>query len=233
MSEVERKISKDEYAHLPEEIVDFRALKPHPDNYQSHPPDQIEELQASIRKHGIFRNIVVSQDDFVLAGHGMVEAALGMSITGGPARRSPYNHDTLAALELLVADNETARRAERDDRKLSTVLKSIYDEKGEEGLEGTGYTSQMLANLVMVTRPASEIADHNEAAHWVGMPDYEPEKNPLRVIVSFESAEEREEFLGVIGAYQGSMKDQNSRGVISLWWPIRKREDPGSLMFEG
>lgn len=222
------KTVNEQTAHLPEEIVEYVGLKPHPDNYQTHPPDQIEELQQSIRKHKIFRNVVISEDGYILAGHGMVEAAMGMGITHGPARRYPHTHDTLGALELLVADNETQRRADRDDRKLSGVLKRIYDAKGDAGLEGTGYDAERLAALVMVTRHKHEIRDEDEARHWVGMPDYDESSQAehSRIVVHFPREEDREEFAAKLGV---ALTDK----VSYMWYPPREKDDTINLRFEG
>lgn len=47
-----------EYAELrtvPEETGRYADLRPHPENYQEHPPDQIEHLKASLVEFGVVR----------------------------------------------------------------------------------------------------------------------------------------------------------------------------------
>jgi len=48
------------------ETIQIQILKPHPENYNSHPEDQISHLKESIKANGIYRNIVISSDDFIL-----------------------------------------------------------------------------------------------------------------------------------------------------------------------
>ena len=60
----------------PVELIELALLKPHPDNYHAHPDDQVEELAASLRQHGFYRTVVVARDLTILAGHGIVEAAM-------------------------------------------------------------------------------------------------------------------------------------------------------------
>ena len=55
-------------------LTDVSLLKPHPENYKKHPQDQLEHISKSIQENGIYRNIVISNDNVILAGHGVFEA---------------------------------------------------------------------------------------------------------------------------------------------------------------
>lgn len=157
---------------VPEEHGRYADFKPHPGNYNEHPPDQIEHLKASIREFGIVKNVVLAEDGVTLcAGHGTVEAALELDPEYvGPYRRLDVPFDDPKALKFLALDNEVGRFAMRDDRKLTELLRAVSS--APTGLIGTGYDEKILAALVMVTRPAHEIADADEAAQWVGMPEF-------------------------------------------------------------
>lgn len=205
-------------------LTPLEDLKPHPRNYRVHPDAQIDHLVESLDEHGFYRNIVVARDGTILAGHGIVEAARRSGIDRVPVHRVDLDPDEPRALKLLAADNELARFAEIDDRQLSEILRDVRDQD-IAGLLGTGYDDAMLANLVMVTRPASEIADFDEAAEWVGMPEYDPTfGSPLRLTVSFADEEDRAKFLTLIGA-------NASAKAKSLWWPARENDDVSSLAF--
>lgn len=204
---------------------DISELKPHPRNYRSHPEDQIDHLVRSIEEHGFYRPVVVARDGTILAGHGIVQAAKRMGLSEIPAVVIDIAHDDPKALKILTGDNEVGRLAEIDDRMLSEILKDIKD---MDELVGTGFNPMMLANLVMVTRPQSEINDINEAAEWVGMPEYEAQDEPLKLTVSFEDEEDRRNFMQLIGVGHTRFKNQ---GTWSIWWPEREREDPSSLRF--
>jgi hypothetical protein len=199
-------------------------LKNHPRNYRRHPEDQIDHLVMSITEHGFYRAVVATQDGTILAGHGIVAAAKRMGLTSIPVVVLPIEPDSPQALKVLTGDNELGRLAEIDDRALTEILKEIKD---SSELLGTGFDANMLANLVMVTRDSSEVADFDEAAHWVGMPDYVPKVMPSKLVVLFESDEIRKQFI----AQAGLNVNKSMNGTISCWWPDRGREDPSSIEF--
>jgi hypothetical protein len=209
------------------EEVNPSTLKPHPRNYRRHPEDQLEHLMASVERHGIYRNIVIARDRTILAGHGVVLACLRLGHEVVPVHRLPIDPNSVHALEILAGDNEVDHLGEVDDRALTEILKEIRDDELGD-LLGTGYDDQMLANLTFITRPAYEIADHNEAAHWVGMPEYEPENVPYKLTMSFDNIEERTEFIKQL--------ELNARGVdsrvASAWWPPREYRDIKSVRFD-
>ena len=209
------------------EMIKIKELKNHPKNYREHTDDQLEHLITSIKQHGFYRNIVISKDNFILAGHGVVQAARRMELESVPVVRISANHDEAQALKVLTGDNEIGRLAGVDDRLLSELLKEVK-EYDTVGLMGTGYDGMMLANLVMVTRPSNEIKDINEAAEWVGMPDYEPKADRIQIYVSFRTREDRENFAKQLGLDMG----KESSEVWSSWYPPKEIEDIKSVKYE-
>lgn len=202
-------------------------LVEHPRNYREHPPEQIRHMVESMRQHGVYRNVVVANDrKTLLAGHGVVKAAREAGVEEILVVELPYAPTDPRALKVVAADNELANLAEIDDRILTEILKEVKD-FDVDGLLGTGVDEQMLANMVMVTRPANEIRNLNEAAEWVGMPEFVPEPAALKITVQFLSAEDRARFLKLVGY------DAVSELRPSLWWPKRKHDDLASIRFEG
>jgi hypothetical protein len=206
-------------------IVPISDLKPHPRNYRAHPQDQIDHLAKSIKEHGFYRPVVCTEDMTIIAGHGIVSAAKSLGLAEIPAVILPIGSDDAKALKILTGDNELMRLAEVDDRALSEILREIKD---VDELLGTGFDASMLANLVMVTRPQSEIRDINEAAEWVGLPSYEPKEQPCQVRISFMDSAVRRQFMVALG-YPSDMKDESQ--CWSVWYPRKEREDPSSLRF--
>jgi ParB-like chromosome segregation protein Spo0J len=196
-------------------------LKPHPRNYQGHPEDQLDQIIASIEQHGFYRNIVVAQDNTILAGHGVVQAVKKMGKTRVPVIRLPLDPDEPRALKVLTSDNEINNLAEVDDRMLTEMLKDIMT---EDDLKGTGFNEQQLANLAMITRPSSEIANIDEAAEWVGLPDFIPEENPqFQVLVSFENEDDKNRFAELLDLNLSDRRKQSS------WFPGRQKRDLASV----
>jgi hypothetical protein len=208
--------------------VALHELRPHPRNYRQHPPDQLEHIKASITEHGIYRNIVIAREGTILAGHGVVQALGEMGVAQVPVIRLAIDPDSPAALKVLAGDNGIPHLGVVDDRAFTELLKDI----GElDTLLGTGYDEAMLANLIFVTR--AEIADHQESAAWAeaGMPDYENGKLPFKLIVSFRSPEDREQFCAVSNL-KVQQKGQTVTAPWVTWWPYREAEDLASLRFE-
>ena len=199
-------------------------LKPHPRNYQKHPDDQLDHIIKSIETHGFYRNIVVAQDNTILAGHGVAEAVKKMGRKRVPVIRLPIAPDDPRALKVLTSDNEINNLAEVDDRALTEMLKEILH-SNQDGLDGTGFNPEQLGALAMITRFEHEIADKNAANEWVGMPDFEPAKGRVELMVHFESEELREQFI------KEKNLDIAKRGkeVWSTWWPYMGRDDVSSL----
>lgn len=206
-------------------VVDVDKIMAHKGNYRSHPPDQIEHLTQSIMERGIYRNIVIANDGTILVGHGVVEACKKLGIKRIQALKLPVGPDDIKAKKLMAADNEISRLANVDDRALTELLKEILD---AEGLMGTGYDEKMLANLIYVTRPESEITGKNEAAEWTGMPEYENGEDYIKLIMIFATEDSRKEFLDKNGITVFGRKDGKT---WSAKWPNEQKDDLQSLRF--
>ena len=206
------------------EYVAVSELKPHPKNYREHPDDQLDHIVQSIKDNGHYRNVVIAKDNIILAGHGVVKASNKMGLKTIPVVRLDVPHTDQKAMKVLTGDNEIAHLGIVDDRLLSELLKDIKD-SDITGLLGTGYDDAMLANLVMVSRPASEIEDFDAAAEWVGMPEYEKGEKPLQLIINFANVEDREKFAKLVGS---PVTDKTK----SIWFPHRDKDDESSLRIE-
>jgi hypothetical protein len=200
-------------------------LKPHPKHYKVHLDDQLEHLANSIKQHGFYRNVVVAKDYTILDGHGVVSACHKLKLKEVPVIKLDIESDSPQALKILTGNNEIGKLAEIDDRKLSELLKEVKD---KDGLSGTGYDKMMLANLVMVTRPQHEINDINEAAEWVGMPDYVPKDHYIKYTIIFKTEQDRNEFCNMAKIPQGKEKGR----TWSVWWPLKEKEDLKSVKYE-
>lgn len=213
----------------PTVLVDVASLKPHPRNYKRHPDEQLAHIAQSIHEHGFYRNVVTARDLTILAGHGVVQAVLKMGDDGPqqvPVIRLDIDANDPRALKIMTSDNEVGKLAEADDRLLTELLKEIRD-VGD--LLGTGFDDQSLAALVMVTRPLEEIRDKNEAAEWVGMPEFDPGEQLYRLIVMFAKSDDREEFLKQTGIKTNDRSRDDT--MRSGWWPPREVQDRGGVMF--
>lgn len=149
----------------PVEIVALSLLQPHPENYREHPEEQLMHLRQSLQEFGVIKNIVISRDNFILAGHGLVLAARGLGWETLPVRRLPLQHLDPLALKLVVADNETSRLGLRDDRALSALLGAIR-RPAASSLLGTGYDAASVEELTASLHPLPRRLETHRDASW-------------------------------------------------------------------
>jgi hypothetical protein len=208
------------------EHVAIDRLKRHPRNYRDHPEEQLAHIEASLREHGFYRNVVVARDDTILGGHGVVQAAKRIGMDQLPVLRLDLDPDDPAALRILVGDNELGRFADDDDRELTELLRELAT-RDALGLMGTGYDAQQLAALLLATRTRAEITGFDSAAEWVGMPDYEVSGESFSVVVNFAGEDARAKFIQANG-----LVVFKSQGTYTAWWPPRERDDRQSVRWE-
>lgn len=209
------------------ETAALDSIKPHPRNYRTHPEVQLEHLAASIKANGQYRPIVVANDGTILAGHGIALACRRLGMAQVFVVRLPYAPNDPAALKVVAGDNEVTALGEVDDRLLAELLREINTAAGDDlnGLLGTGMDQMQLANLALVSRPASEIKNIDEAAHWVGMPEYESKPAKFSLNVIFESEADRDRFM-----VEHKFKPVNKHGASwAMYWPEKDKRDIASV----
>mgnify|MGYP001312520735 CR=1 FL=1 len=209
------------------ETIKVSKLKEHPRNYKQHPEQQLQHIIKSIEEHGFYRNIVIAKDNTILAGHGVVQASKAMGKHKVPVIRLNIKSDSTQALKVLTSDNEIGNLAMVDDRQLSEVLKDILDE--ELDLTGTGFNEDQLSALIYTTRNADEIQTIDEANEWVGIADYENKPDSIKVMVHFDTEEDRENFMQLLDNPHVNYKMGKT---WKIWYPERGNEDPSSIRFE-
>jgi hypothetical protein len=135
-----------DYIKEPERVL-ISDLKPHPRNYKTHPPEQVEHIKAAIRRSGMYKNVVIANDSTILAGHGVVLALTSLGASEALAVRLDCGPDDPEAIAVMAGDNEIARMGVRDDKLLAGLLTEVR-EKDPAGLMGTGYTDFALDGLL-------------------------------------------------------------------------------------
>ena len=127
------------------EMVQIGDLAPNEKNYRHHPQEQLEHLQASLQEFGWARNVVISSDNVILAGHGIVEAARRRGETEVPVHRLNLPSTDPKAEKFMVLENEVSRLASDDETQLAALLADV---QRTEGLQGTGWDDGALDALI-------------------------------------------------------------------------------------
>jgi hypothetical protein len=209
------------------ETINVNELKEHPRNYKQHPEQQLEHIIKSIEEHGFYRNIVIAKDNTILAGHGVALACKSMGKEKVPVIRLDIDSDSTQALKVLTSDNEIGNLAMVDDRQLSEVLKDILDD--DLDLTGTGFNEDQLSALIYTTRDANEIQTIDEANEWVGIADYDNTPDSIKIMVHFDTEEDRNNFMQLL---DNPYVNYKMGKTWKIWYPERGNEDPSSIRFE-
>lgn len=125
-----------------EERVHIDNIEPHPAN----PNDgDVAAIAESIRQNGFYGRIVVRDSTGkILAGEHRWRAAQEVGLGEVPIERVECDDET--AMRILLADNRTAEKAEREPEPLADLLESL--EATDDGLAGTGYENDDLNELL-------------------------------------------------------------------------------------
>ena len=177
------------------ETVEIASLKFDPQNARKHSGKNLDAIAGSLKLFGQRKPIIVTPDNFVVAGNGTLQAAKNLGWTEIAITRTPrgWTWDQIKAYAL--ADNRTAELAEWDAEVLKEQLLEL-DANGWE-LEQFGFVA-----LHPPLNPMDE---------WTGMPDFESDDKiaAFRVVINFPSEQDANEFFSMIDRPKKS----------SMWWP--------------
>ena len=160
---------------------------PNPLNYNTHPDSQLHELQASIQKHGVVRNVVAMPDGTILAGHGIVEAA---EMRGEESLHVfVYEGNERDGNEYMLADNKLAEQSVDDTRQLTALLSELQLDCDGADLSGTGIDEGLIESLTALAKAEEEVAAQLAAGEE---DDFGPQDESYlyRVIIQCDSEEE-------------------------------------------
>ncbi|WP_016746931.1 site-specific DNA-methyltransferase [Rhizorhabdus wittichii] len=114
---------------------DITSLKPWPNNPRTHSKKQIKQVAASIEQFGFTNPVLVSDDGYIIAGHGRVEAAKKLGWKQVPTIiLPPLSQDQLRAL--VIADNKLALNAGWDEENLALELQALVEANYDLNLTG-------------------------------------------------------------------------------------------------
>lgn len=130
------------------------SLIPYVGNARVHPPEQIEQIRASIREFG-FRNPILLKDDgkTIGAGHGRWEAAKAEGMATVPTITLTGLTDAQWRAYVII-DNQSALLAEWDWAKLNVEVAALKVEDFDISL--LGFDSFDLKNIYMADVPGDD-----------------------------------------------------------------------------
>jgi ParB-like chromosome segregation protein Spo0J len=120
-------------------------LKPHPRNARRHSAEQIKQLAEIMRRFGWTNPALIDEQDYIIAGHGRVQAAQSLGLVEGPTI-------TIAGLseqekrELMLADNRIALNASWNVETLRAELVQLRGDGAD--LEALGFQRAEIDKLL-------------------------------------------------------------------------------------
>jgi hypothetical protein len=192
-------------------LTRIKDLHPDPANRRSHGTRNLGLVVDALRAVGAARSIVIDEDNVVLAGNGVTEAATAAGIT--KLQVVDVSGDTLVAVrrrgltpgqkrELAIYDNRSAELAEWNLTQLAADLQN-----------GEDLSAYFLDGELAALRLLGEaVADPQ--AEWRGMPEFsQDEQSAFHTIhVHFKDAAALQAFGDLIGRAV-------SKTVRYLWMP--------------
>jgi DNA modification methylase len=117
--------------------IPLSKLKLHPKNPRDHSPGQIQKIAISIKELGWGRPIIISIDNYILAGHGAYIAAKDiLKLKKVPYRTMQHLHDSPEALTYVVADNKLTDESDWNYGKLEPLCQELKIEGFDTTLTG-------------------------------------------------------------------------------------------------
>ncbi len=138
------------------EYVPIDQLVPQPRNARKHPPEQIRQLEASIREFSFTNPILADEDLQVLAGHARLEAARRRGLSTVPVVRLVHLTE-VQKRAYAIADNKLGEAATWNEELLKIELEALQLEKFD--IELTGFVGPELDTVLYNEAGASDPAD--------------------------------------------------------------------------
>lgn len=138
--------------------IKVEEIKPHPNNPNEHPPEQLQKIATNIDKLGWGRPILISNDYYILAGHGAYMAATEvLSLKEVPYRLVDYVHDSPEAISLMLSDNKLAEESYINNDKLQFNIEQVQLKGFDTTL--TGFDNIELQTLDEKVNPVEIVED--------------------------------------------------------------------------
>ncbi len=131
-------------------IVNLKELKAPEKNVRMHPEKQIKEIIKSLDKFGQYRDIVIDENNTVLAGNGLLEAMLMRGDTIANAVRL-VGLSEKEKYKFMLADNKTFSLGVDDLEAINDVIASLGDD-----LDVPGYDEETLKMIVAAAEDVTE-----------------------------------------------------------------------------
>jgi hypothetical protein len=145
----------------------LEKLQAYASNARIHPPEQVQQIAASMMEFGVVNPVLIGPDGTIIAGHARVAAALQLGLTEIPV--IVLDHLTPAQQRALVlADNRLALNASWDEDILRTELAAL--DSIDFNLELIGFDHDELQLLLADAEAGGGLTDEDKAPELAQIP---------------------------------------------------------------
>jgi DNA modification methylase len=129
------------------EMWQVADLVPYAKNARQHPPEQINQIAASMERFGFTIPMLVAEDGTIIAGHGRLMAAAQLGLAEVPVMVARGWSEEDRRLYTL-ADNRLAEIAEWDPEMLRIEIGELREDFGIEDMSLIGFSDEDLAEIL-------------------------------------------------------------------------------------
>lgn len=129
------------------EMWQVADLVPYAKNARQHPPEQIDQIAASMGRFGFTIPMLVAEDGTIIAGHGRLMAAAQLGLAEVPVMVARGWSEEDRRLYTL-ADNRLAEIAEWDPEMLRIEIGELREDFGIEDMSLIGFSAEDLAEIL-------------------------------------------------------------------------------------
>lgn len=129
------------------EMWQVADLVPYAKNARQHPPEQIDQIAASMERFGFTIPMLVAEDGTIIAGHGRLMAAAQLGLAEVPVMVARGWSEEDRRLYTL-ADNRLAEIAEWDPEMLRIEIGELREDFGIEDMSLIGFSAEDLAEIL-------------------------------------------------------------------------------------
>jgi DNA modification methylase len=144
---VQSKITPQAWPAAQVEMWQVADLVPYAKNARQHPPEQIDQIAASMERFGFTIPMLVAEDGTIIAGHGRLMAAAQLGLAEVPVMVARGWSEEDRRLYTL-ADNRLAEIAEWDPEMLRIEIGELREDFGIEDMSLIGFSAEDLAEIL-------------------------------------------------------------------------------------
>lgn len=137
------------------ETIPIKELKPYAKNNKKHPAEQVKKIADSIKEFGFNVPIIINKDNYIIAGHGRLEASKQLDLQEVPCiKLENLSEDQIRAYRIM--DNKSAE-SDWDMDFLKEELKLLQD--NDFNMDLTGFDQPELDELFPEWQEDDELKD--------------------------------------------------------------------------